>query len=152
MKTVAFEFDGDTKYLCLPPGEYSDEQLEAEAARAIKNLGGDPDLIPWQIVDADTLPKDRTFRAALRVVEGKFTVDMDHARQIHMGRIRLIRNAALTALDVETMKAIGKGDNVSRDFIESQKQALRNIPQTIDLSKATTPDELKAIWPEELSK
>jgi hypothetical protein len=33
MKTVAFEFDGETKYLCLPPGKYSNNQLAEKAAR-----------------------------------------------------------------------------------------------------------------------
>ena len=30
------------------------------------------------------------------------------------------------------------------------KQALRDLPQTFDLSSPVTPDELKAAWPDEL--
>jgi hypothetical protein len=50
---------------------------------------------------------------------------------------------ATPKLDVETMKALGRGDNARRDEVEAQKQALRDLPQTFDLSGARTTQELK---------
>lgn len=161
-RTVAFEYDNDFWYLHLHDRPYSDEELRQEALLAIGNLvrgrhvkdGWNEDqilaearTIPWQVVDSSTLPPDRYFRGALRAEKGRFTIDMPKAREIHMNRIRKARDKALTALDVETMKAVGKGDQQSLTVTEARKNFLRNIPQTLDLSKAKTPEELRAIWP-----
>lgn len=85
------------------------------------------------------LPTDYTFRNAWTY---DLDVDMDKARVIHMDRIRAARDEALKVLDIETLKGID---------VQTEKQALRDIPQTFDLSGATTPDELKALWPAELA-
>jgi hypothetical protein len=86
---------------------------------------------------------DQTFRDAW--VDGGeqegIIVDMPKAREIHMKRVRAARDAALKKLDIETMKG--------RD-VQDQKQVLRDLPANTDLTVATTPDELKAIWPEQL--
>lgn len=103
------------------------------------------DAINPQIVTVDDIPKDRTFRSAWEHSGDKITVNMDKAREIHLSHIRAQRNAALAVLDIETMKALGKGDNAARDAIEARKQALRDIPQTIDLNAAKTPEELLSI-------
>lgn len=94
-------------------------------------------------VDASTIPTDRTFRDAWVHGGDKPVVHMDKARAIHMGRIRLARNDQLAKLDVEQLK----GNDVA-----TEKQKLRDIPQTLDLSKATTPEELKALWPAGLER
>jgi hypothetical protein len=69
-------------------------------------------------------------------------IDMTKARQVHMGKIREKRDEKLKFLDIETLRGI---DN------QEEKQRLRDIPQTFDLSIAQTPEELKALWPEELN-
>lgn len=109
-----------------------------------------PDAINPQVITPAEVPGDRNFREAWEHGGSQVSVNMDKARNIHMDRIRVARDAKLAALDVDTMKAVGKGDNVARDAVESQKQALRDIPQTLDLTVAKTPEELKAIWPSEL--
>lgn len=91
-------------------------------------------------VDDADIPKDRTFRNAWKP---DLSVDMDKARDIHMDRIRIERDRELARLDIEQLK----GRDVTAD-----KQALRDIPQTFDLTQAATPDELKALWPVELQK
>lgn len=108
------------------------------------------DAIEPRIVFAENVPEDRTFRNAWEHDREKIVVNMDKARNIHLERIRTARDAKLRELDVETMKAIGKGDNGARDAVEVRKQVLRDLPQTIDLKKAKTTEELKALWPAEL--
>ena len=94
-------------------------------------------------IERSDLPKDRDFRNAwCPCPEKKITVDMNKAKEIHMGKIRKARDVELKKLDIETLK--GKD-------VQSQKQVLRDLPQTFDLSQATTPDELKALWPKELN-
>jgi len=77
------------------------------------------------------------------------TVNMSKARGIHMDKIRLVRNKQLADLDVSFMRAVETGDASELVRIASEKQALRDIPQTLDLT-TDTPEELKAIWPTEL--
>lgn len=99
-----------------------------------------PDTEYRVIRDDSEIPTDRTFRNAWTM---DLTVDMDKAREIHMDRIRVVRDEELKRLDIETLKGVD---------VQKEKQALRDIPQTFDLDKAETPDELKALWPKELPK
>lgn len=128
-----------------PVGDVGDAAAFAEQERAKSPFLADATFVG----ETDVLP-DKAFRAAWRH-NGGIVVDMPAARDIHMGRIREKRNAKLARLDVETVQAVGKGDNAKRDLVESQKQTLRDLPQTFDLSGATTPDELAALWPAELN-
>lgn len=104
---------------------------------------------------AADIPADRTFRDAWvrDMTPGPMaaTVDMAKARSIHMGRIREARNARLPNLDVSLSRAVGRSDQMEVQRIEAERQALRDLPQTFDLSGATTPDDLAALWPPVLS-
>ena len=92
---------------------------------------------------------DRTFRDAW--VPG-LAVDMPKARTIHMDRIRAKRNKELDRLDKEHTKESGRGRKVQADAIEAKRETLRNIPATFDLSGASTPEELAALWPADVPK
>ena len=96
------------------------------------------EYVSHEIVTEADLPQDRLFRNAWG---HDLKVDMDKAREIHMDKIRKARDKAMKALDVETLKG--------RD-VQAQKQVLRDIPQTFDLSVATTPEELTELWPDGL--
>jgi len=103
-----------------------------------------PDGRNWRIVDVSNIPQDRTYREAWTDDSATETiqVDMDKARKIHMDKIiRPMRDKKLRDLDIEQMK----GKNV-----QEQKQTLRDIPQKYDLSGAETPEQLKAMIPDEL--
>ena len=77
------------------------------------------------------------------------SVNMDKARVIHMDKIRIVRNAELAAKDILFMRAVEVGDTDAQSTIATQKQVLRDIPQTFDLT-TRTPGQLKQKWPEEL--
>ena len=77
------------------------------------------------------------------------SVDMTKARVIHMNRIRVVRNAELVAKDITFMRAVEAGDTGAQSTIATEKQTLRDIPQTFDLT-TDTPEQLKALWPDEL--
>jgi len=91
------------------------------------------------------LPKDRYFRGAWTDDKPgeQIDVDLEKAQVIQMAHIRAKRNKKLQDLDIETMK--GKD-------VQVEKQKLRDIPAIFDLSKAKTPEELKALWPKELEE
>lgn len=94
----------------------------------------------WRAIKKKDLPTDRYFRKAW-IDNGKIEIDMNKAREVHMDKIRELRDEKLKELDIETLKG---------NDVQAQKQVLRDLPQTIDLSTATTPEELKAIMPSEL--
>ena len=77
-------------------------------------------------------------------------VNMSKARGIQMDKIREVRNKELAKKDIEFMKAL-EADDGSHTAIASEKQVLRDIPQTFDLT-TDTPEELKQKWPEGLPK
>ena len=79
-----------------------------------------------------------------------FKINMDKARGIHMDRIREVRNAELAKKDIEYMKAL-EADDGRAATVAAEKKALRDIPQTFDLT-TDTPEELKEKWPEGLPK
>ena len=132
---------------CIDDGNLTDEEI---FQRSWNKLPDDA-INPQPITIAD-IPPDRIFRNAWEHGGDKVNVNMNSAREIHLGRIRMARDKALALLDVETIKAAGKGDSEALAAVEAQKQVLRDIPQTIDLTKARTPEELKAIWPAEVPR
>ena len=77
-------------------------------------------------------------------------INMPKARGIQMDKIREVRNKELVKKDIEFMKAL-EVDDGSHKAIATEKQVLRVIPQTFDLT-TDTPEELKQKWPEGLPK
>ena len=78
-------------------------------------------------------------------------VNMTKARTIHMDAIRVVRNAELAAKDITFMRAVEAGDTSAQATIATQKQTLRDIPATSNITTGvTTPTQLKARWPTEL--
>lgn len=78
-------------------------------------------------------------------------VNMSKARAIHLAEIRRVRNAELVKKDVPFMRAVEVGDTDAEATIATEKQALRDIPATFDITTGVdTPEKLKAKWPDEL--
>ena len=78
-------------------------------------------------------------------------VNMGKARVIHMDAIRVVRNAELVDKDVTFMRAVEAGDASAQSSIATEKQVLRDIPATFDITTGVdTPEKLKAKWPTEL--
>jgi hypothetical protein len=78
-------------------------------------------------------------------------VNMTKARVIHMDAIRVVRNTELVAKDIVFMRAVEAGDASAQSTIATEKQTLRDIPATFDITTGVdTPEKLKAKWPAEL--
>ena len=82
--------------------------------------------------------------------DGTPKVNMPKARGIQMDKIRVVRDKELAKKDIEFMKAL-EADDGSHTAIATEKQTLRDIPQTFDLTTDTA-EELKEKWPEGLPK
>jgi len=78
-------------------------------------------------------------------------VNMTKARVIQMDKIRVVRNEELVKKDVTFMRAVEAGDTSAQATIATEKQVLRDIPATFDITTGVdTPEKLKAKWPTEL--
>ena len=78
-------------------------------------------------------------------------VNMTKARTIHMDVIRAERNKELAAKDITFMRAVEAGDASAQSTIGTEKQVLRDLPATFDITTDVgTPELLKAKWPAEL--
>jgi hypothetical protein len=78
-------------------------------------------------------------------------VNMDKAKVIHMDKIRAERNKELAVKDITFMRAVEAGDASAQSTIGTEKQVLRDLPATFDITTdAGTPELLKAKWPTEL--
>jgi hypothetical protein len=83
--------------------------------------------------------------------DGTPKVNMVKARVVHMDKIRVVRDAELVKKDLTSLRAIEAGDASAQSTIATEKQTLRDIPATFDLTTdVDTPEKLKAKWPTEL--
>lgn len=121
---------------------------QAEYQRRIDNLPHKGKAVFVGVRDKVDLPADRSFRNAWK---SDLTHDMEKCRHIHRQRMREARAPKLAALDVEYQRADERGDVAAKREIASRKQRLRDITDRPEISKAETPDQLKRVWPEELS-
>jgi hypothetical protein len=78
-------------------------------------------------------------------------INMDKAKVIHMNAIRSERNKELAAKDITFIRAVENGNTDAQSTIKAEKQVLRDLPATFDLTKGvSTPEQLKAKWPKGL--
>jgi hypothetical protein len=108
--------------------------------------------VSWREGDVAELPADRVFRDAWHHADGKVAVHMERARGIHLGRIREARDRQLDELDTAYMRADERADHAGKRAIATRKQALRDLPATLDLAQHATPEALHAAWPEGLPR
>ena len=136
----------------LRPSDATDDDVLDECIRRNIETGILPAGVAYRIIEANEIPTHRLFRNAWSDDGDEIAVDMSKARDIHMDDIRVDRDKKLTELDVTFMRAIEDDDSDAQSAASVEKQALRDIPETFDLSSASTPEQLTALWPEDLDR
>lgn len=112
-----------------------------------------PNAVNVQRIEADEVPTNRAFRNAWsQETSGALITDMDKSREIHMNKIRDARVGRLAELDIEWGKLKGQKKDPEADAIEAERQVLRDLPTTFDLSVYATPEELFDAWPAVLER
>lgn len=126
---------------------------QAEALVASGDIDGYKQ-VEYKIVESDDFSKttkdDRTFRDAWCFCPKKgVQFNMARAQEIHMQEVRRVRNARLAEIDIEINKAedADKPDINAIKGLRKKRQELRDVPQTLDLSSAKTPDDFKKMIP-----
>ena len=145
--------DGGIIVTHINPDYTEPSQIEAAKIKTQEIIESERGSIIRHDYDSDMLPEpsnDERFFNVWEWVEDAVRVNMPKARDIHMDKIREMRNKELAKKDIEYMRAL-EADDGSSTAIAAEKQALRDIPQTFDLT-TDTPEELKQKWPEGLPK
>ena len=142
--------DGRARVVSPAPEFMAKFATEAEGLAAVQAKSVPMAATDIAVIDAADISTDRTFRNAWVIAAGKPEVDMPKARVIHMDSIREERDTALTASDIEMTRALEDSNPAEIVRLKAKRTKLRDIPADFDLSGATTPDELKALWPTEL--
>jgi len=97
--------------------------------------------------DLDSL--DNVFRNAWSCdADMNPTIDMEKARDVWRDKIRNARKPKLEALDIQYMRAQEAGEDTSA--IVATKNKLRDFPSKPEIDSASTVEELKAIWDNDL--
>jgi hypothetical protein len=127
-----------------PDGSYPSVDGELAKWPAVKR----DDIARADEIAADAVPSDRTFRDAWTLGANQ-TIghDMPKARNIQRRRMREARAPLLAALDVEYQRADESGDTIRKAAVVARKQALRDVTADPAIEAATTPDDLRAVWP-----
>ena len=95
----------------------------------------------------DEIEGGRYFRNAWEIVDGKRVANRTKAQAVKLEKIRRVRNAQLNVEDINWNKA--NGDS-AKAVVETERQRLRDIPATFDLSASALPTitNLKDAWPD----
>jgi hypothetical protein len=105
----------------------------------------------YWLIDSEKVPTDHYFFEAWEYGDDSVIVNMSKARNIHMNAIRVERNKELTAKDITFMRSVEDGNTDAQATIKAEKQALRDLPTTFDITTdVDTPEQLKVKWPTEL--
>ncbi len=107
-----------------------------------------------EIVDDTVVPANRTFRSAWRQTGAIVVVNMPAARQLHLQRIRTVRDDVLARTDTDFVRAVEDGDIVEQTRLKTLRQALRDIPAEVQagIDAAGDPNTLDALWPTQLNR
>lgn len=119
----------------IMPAVDSGMTLEQIAAKDV------PEGVPFEIVDAASIPEDRTFRAAWKRDGRKVAHDMPKVRDLAHARRREVRAAEFAPLDAEATIP-GKLAQV-----ETKRQAVRDRHAALQkqIDRAASPDEVRAV-------
>jgi len=164
--------DNEVRYRCTTPAygdqsrpaDRTDEQVIERVLTKLRNHYGLSSDHEFHLIENEDLNskvtecQGSTFRYGSWNSVGAWEMDTDglpkvnieKARAVHMDHIREARNVELEKLDVPYMRAVEAADTDEQANISTQKQTLRDIPETFDLEGYTTPATLKDAWPDEL--
>jgi hypothetical protein len=86
-------------------------------------------------------------REAWVLVDQKIEIDMEKAKTLFLNHLRKIRDHKFKLLDVEQLKALAVEDKEKIQEIEAEKEALRNMPESINWDMVETVYDLFHVMP-----
>jgi len=123
--------------------EPTDANLFAEITRS-QEVGG-PAAVSYKVVDVNEIPEDRSYRNALSYKNGKFTHDMNKAKDLHKDKLRRERVRLFDENDIELRDANLESSKDKLKKAIARRNYLRDITKDPRINAAKTVDDLKKI-------
>lgn len=146
--------------VCCPAINLGESLTEDEAvARALSRRKPDGTIVSDVPADATNVavvdvsvvdalaPQKKPFRNAWVWNGTALSVDMPKARVIWRQEMRRKRAERWPLWDAEYLKADEAGDATRKAELAAKRQQLRDVTAHPGIGAATTPDELRAVWP-----
>jgi hypothetical protein len=110
-----------------------EDRLEELAAKVV------PTKTAYRIISVDLLPSTREFRNAWTddYPGNQIDVETTKAKDIQLAKMRKERESKLTALDVESTRAMEDGDKTALADVKAKKQSLRDATNLLKAYKGT---------------
>jgi len=123
MKIIFKGHDGSIAIMELAPGADKEDALR-------KFHEAHPGQYGDHIEGNIKLPESREFRDAWTISEkGSIIINKEKAFDIHMARVRAVRNDKLKELDSEALRYLSDAEKLKD--VEARKQLLRDLPQNV---------------------
>jgi len=126
MNIISYQENGICKLII--PSKENENKLNELALSQV------PQGIVYSIIDSNNLPNNRAFRNAWELNMGTVAINRPKAELLHMNRLRLLRSEQLGKLDMEYLKALETKDATKEQTVIDQKNLLRNMPTSFDMS------------------
>ena len=96
------------------------------------------------IVEADTIPNDRTFRNSWVTEQGKSVeIDLAKAKDVAKDKVRQARTPKFAELDISYQRADEAGDADAKAAVVVKKQTARDATADTKITNADSVDNLK---------
>ena len=143
--------DGGVSVVCPAPEYVARFTTEAEALDAIRAKDVPADAANVYVCDVAEVPASRRFRNCWRQAgTAPPSVSLPLARTQRMAEIRAERDKRLVASDGQIARAQDIGTPAEVAALKTYRQALRDVPQAIDLGTLPTAEALATfdlVWP-----
>ena len=153
-KRITYTVPDGSMRLVIPAPEYVAQfTTEAEALAALmrRPRSVPPGALNAAVRDlADLPPSGLRFIGAWHSVNDRVVVDLSRARAQRMAEIRAERDKRLVASDGQIARAQDIGTPAEVAALKTYRQALRDVPQAIDLGTLPTAEALATfdlVWP-----
>jgi hypothetical protein len=120
-------------------------EAQAEARALAKDVPASATNV--QIVEPSAIPTDRSFRNAWEQSGAAIVHSMAKCRALWRQKMREHRAERWPVWDAAYLQADEQGDLVRKTQLAAKRQQLRDVTAHPNIDAATTPDELKLVWP-----
>ena len=138
-KRIVYQGEDGIAKIVVPTKEY-----KGTIEDLLKKVVPEDCLGSADIVEADTIPDDRTFRNAWVTSKGKSAeIDLSKAKEEAKIKVRQARTPKLQELDVAYQRADEDGDADAKKAVADKKKVARDATKDTKITNADSIDKLK---------
>ena len=138
-KRIVYQGENGETCVVIPAPQYSGTMDDL-----LKKVVPEDCLDSADIVEADTIPNDRTFRNAWATSKGKSAeIDLSKAKEEAKIKVRQARTPKFAELDVAYQRADEDGDADAKKAVADKKKVARDATKNTKITGASDVDKLK---------